>query len=133
MVAAIVWSAPAFADVISDEQAVCRDKAKGDACTVGDQEGHCQDSSCSRRDYTNGPPGKMVNVPCVVCAPGAAASKPEGKTDAKTGGKSEATPPVKTQGKRGCSVGAGPATLGSVLFGVALLVLARRRRATPTA
>lgn len=114
LVVVVAISSPAFADVISPDQSACGSKVKGDACTLDDKPGACQESSCSRRDYTDGPPGKMVNVPCTVCVPGAKPSK-------------------GTLGKnKGCSAG-GPAALGSILFGVALLALARRRRATPPA
>lgn len=129
-------SASARADVISDEEAVCRGKNKGDACEAGGKAGTCVDSTCGFNDYSNGPPPKRGEKPCLLCAPSAEPTKEatpaktdtkdakveakDAKTDAKTETKAE-TP------KAGCSID-GALGPGSLALGVMLLVLARRAR-----
>lgn len=73
-----VLAAPAFADIIPEEVAVCRNKSAGSACVTG--EGHagtCVESSISRPDYSTGIPPQYKQVKmltCVATAKGSARS-----------------------------------------------------------
>lgn len=127
-------SASARADIISDEEAVCRGKNKGDACEAGGKAGTCVDSTCGFNDYSNGPPPKRGEKPCLLCAPSpepakeATPAKAETKPDAKTETKTETKTDAKTETpKAGCSID-GALGPGSLALGVMLLVLARRAR-----
>lgn len=127
-------SASARADVISDEQAACQGKQKGDACEAGGKAGTCVDSTCGFNDYSNGPPPKRGEKPCLLCAPSpapakeATPAKAETKTDAKTETKTDAKTDAKAETpKAGCSID-GALGPGSLALGVMLLVLARRAR-----
>lgn len=135
----LACSASARADIISDEEAVCRGKQKGDACEANGKAGSCIESTCGFNDYSNGPPPKRGEKPCLLCDPSAAPAKEA--TPAKTETKGEkstadggATAPAKTetksevpQTKGGCSID-GALGPGSLALGVMLLVLARRAR-----
>ncbi|MBV1856893.1 MAG: hypothetical protein KUG77_00680 [Nannocystaceae bacterium] len=127
----------AMADIISDEEAQCRSQEVGAACTVGEDVGTCQKSTCSRNDYGEGVPPKTKQVDCMVCKPGAAVVEPvadekdspaedtkaataKGEAD-KAGSKDEAS-----SKSGGCAMGStGPAGLGLLLLGGALWM--RRR------
>lgn len=73
-----VLAGPAFADIIPEEVATCRNKASGAACTTG--EGHagtCIETSISRPDYSGGVPPTYKAVKmltCVATAKGSARS-----------------------------------------------------------
>lgn len=101
----------ARADVISPEQAACRGKETGTACDADGKPGHCAASTCGRLDYSQGTPPRSVEEPCQVCVAGAA-----------TG-----TERAGAKGK-GCAVGGSEGAVGSAALGLALLVIARRRR-----
>lgn len=60
----------ARADIISDKEAQCRGAAKGDACTLDGKAGVCASATCSRNDYSDGPPPKTVQSDCMVCTVG---------------------------------------------------------------
>jgi MYXO-CTERM domain-containing protein len=97
--------------VISPEEDSCRDKPVGTPCGVDGQRGQCQASTCGRLDYSEGSPPKSVEEPCQVCV-----ASPVKGTE-RTGAKS-----------KGCSVSGAGGAAGSAFLGLALLVLARRRR-----
>lgn len=73
-----VLAVPAFADIIPEEVATCRNKAAGAACTTG--EGHagtCIETSITRPDYSGGVPPTYKQVKmltCVATAKGSARS-----------------------------------------------------------
>lgn len=72
-----VIAAPAFADVISEEVAACRNKAAGAACTAPEGAGTCVEISVMRPDYSGGVPPKYKSVKmlsCVATAKGSAFS-----------------------------------------------------------
>ncbi|HWB81302.1 MAG TPA: hypothetical protein VG755_40345 [Nannocystaceae bacterium] len=127
-------SASARADLISDEEAVCQGKKKGDACEAGGKTGTCVDSTCGFNDYSNGPPPKRGEKPCLLCDPSAAPAKEAtpAKVDEKAkptaeGGAKADTKSEVPQTKGGCSID-GALGPGSLALGVMLLVLARRAR-----
>jgi hypothetical protein len=78
LVLVAVIAVPAFADIIPEEVATCRNKAAGSACTTG--EGHagtCIETTITRPDYSSGipptyKPVKMLT--CVATAKGSARS-----------------------------------------------------------
>lgn len=107
----VLAGASARADVISPEEDVCRDKAVGAACDAGGAAGHCEASKCGRLDYSHGTPPSSIEVPCQVCVPGPV------KGAERSGAKN-----------KGCSVDGGEGAVGSVLLGLGLVALARRRR-----
>jgi hypothetical protein len=88
----------ARADIISDNQAVCRDKAAGDACEVDGKAGKCAKSTCSRNDYSGGTPPKQVSSECLICEPETAAASPPTRRPRA------AAPPGPVSPARGCSV-----------------------------
>lgn len=122
---------PAAADVISDEEAECRDKTAGAACRAGGGAGHCAASSCSRNDYSDGPPPKQKQVECLVCTPGEA--KAEEPTQPSTNREPAPTTADGNAGAtaKGCGARIGEPSLviGSSVLGLALLGLGLRRRA----
>ena len=72
-------SSVAFADLVSDREAECRDKKAGDACRASLSAGVCTASKCSRNDYSEGIPPKQKLVDCLKCV--------EASSDAGVGGK----------------------------------------------
>ncbi|MGH1346920.1 MAG: hypothetical protein ACRBN8_35455 [Nannocystales bacterium] len=127
----------AMADVISDEEAQCRSQKAGDACSIGGEAGTCQQSTCSRNDYSEGVPPKTKQVDCMVCKAGAAPepigeeAKAEDAKDEKPAAEAgkDAKAGSEDAGKSkssGCSVG-GPAPLGLGLLLVGGVMLGRRR------
>lgn len=130
----------ALADVISMEQAVCRDAKENDACDLGDKKGFCVKSTCSKNDYGDGAPPKAVSVDCLVCDPEAKAPEPE-ETKVEAEAEAEADAATKEEPKKDgeeakpaaeaekggmCSVDApAPLGLGALALGLALWV--RRR------
>lgn len=134
----LIVSSPttAFADVISDEEAECRSKKAGDACTVRGEAGTCATSSCARNDYSEGVPPKTKQVECLICEPGKPAEKVEAEEEEAPEATKEATkeeaPEKSAEAEKksgGCVVGGEPPlSLGLALLGLG--VLARRRRVT---
>ncbi len=132
----LLLAAPSLAraDVISMEEAVCRDANENDACDLGDQPGLCVKSTCSKNDYSEGAPPKVVSVDCLICDPKAkppapeeakASADAEGKSEREVSAKAEAKPATPAGGGS-CSVdGSAPVGLGLVLLGLA--AWARRR------
>jgi len=133
----LIVSSPttAFADVISDEEAECRSKKAGDACTVRGEAGTCATSSCARNDYSEGVPPKTKQVECLICEPGKPAEKVEAEEEAPEATKEatkEEAPEKSAEAEKksgGCVVGGEPPlSLGLAFLGLG--VLARRRRVT---
>jgi hypothetical protein len=126
-VGVLVPAVPAAADIISDEESECRDKTAGDACSLEGKAGLCAKSTCSRNDYSDGPPPKQKQVECMVCQPGAtkaasepAATEPAPASDTKAG--------ATAKGCGSARIGEPSLAIGSSVLGIALLGLALRRR-----
>ena len=60
-------AAPAFADIIPDEVAVCRGLAAGAACVTDGVAGTCVETVVSRPDYSSGIPPKYKQVKMLSC------------------------------------------------------------------
>ncbi|MBC8071615.1 MAG: hypothetical protein IAG13_25035 [Deltaproteobacteria bacterium] len=101
--AAWLFAPSARADIISDEEGVCRGKAKGDACEVRGKLGACGEATCSFNDYSSGTPPKAGERPCMQCVLGNVTkdtkdgstpthtdAKVDAKTDANLGAKTDA-------------------------------------------
>ena len=59
----------AWADIPPKDSQGCRTAKVGAKCKTDDQKpGSCVKSTCSRNDYSEGPPPKIVTVECLVCA-----------------------------------------------------------------
>lgn len=59
----------AWADIPPRDSSGCRDAKVGSKCKTDDAKaGTCVKSTCSRNDYSEGPPPKTVTVECLVCA-----------------------------------------------------------------
>jgi len=115
----------ARADVIDEEESVCRSAKEGDACDANGEKGTCKASSCSRRDYSDGPPGKMVSSPCLRCAPGA---PPEAKGALEAKPTPASDKPASAKGSA-CTVGEHTRSFGVMALGLlALGWLVRTRR-----
>jgi hypothetical protein len=70
-------AALAWADVPPRDSIGCREKALGDACKRDDgSTGTCVKDTCTRNDYSNGPPPKQVPYDCLRCAAEAVPSAP---------------------------------------------------------
>lgn len=117
-VAVTLVAGQAHADVIDPAEGECRGKSEGDACGVGNV---CAAATCSRNDYSNGPPPTVRSVDCLKCQPRSAANKAD--EPAKT---SDEPPPVEEK-SGGCRVADVPPPLAMTL-GLGLLVWARRRQ-----
>jgi hypothetical protein len=87
LVFVLVAAGAAWGDVPPADSIGCRDKIAGASCKRDDgSEGACATSTCSRHDYSNGPPPKTVQYDCLKCAAAAAAPAPpaEKKTSCAT-------------------------------------------------
>ena len=125
------------ADIISDEEASCRDKKEGDPCEADSKSGTCAKSKCGKNDYSDGPPPKRTMADCLVCTPGAAKEAAPAKeaTPAKTDTPAKEAAPAKTDTKesgaaKGCSSAGGDGSswlVASVVLGLGLVGFARRR------
>ena len=136
----LLLAAPAFADAIPMDRAVCDGKAAGDRCQVGEESGVCATSTCSRLDYSQGIPPRSVEYECLVCGPppgeasGAHRSENPAPNERTAAGSPTSQPTgVDTSDRprsRGCDVGGVPlGGVASVVMGGALLFRLRRRRA----
>ena len=75
-VAVLALAFAAWADVPPPDISGCNGKAAGDACTRDDgSAGACAKATCSRNDYSNGPPPTSVSYECLRCEAGAAPAK----------------------------------------------------------
>ncbi|MBE2253918.1 MAG: hypothetical protein IAE78_30595 [Myxococcus sp.] len=72
-------AAPALADLVAPSESECREKKAGAACRAEFGAGVCTPATCSRNDYSEGPPPKQKLVDCLKCLAPAA--------DAGVGGK----------------------------------------------
>ena len=118
-VGVLVPAVPAAADVISDEEAECREKTAGDRCRVRGAIGRCAPSSCTRNDYSDGVPPTQKQMECLMCEPGATKADTTEPTPAAGGTKA---------GCGGARIGDPSLAIGSSVLGIALLGLALRRR-----
>ncbi len=80
----------ASADVPPPGIEECEGRDVGAACDVGGRAGSCQDSTCSRLDYSDGTPPSPVQYPCRLCVAGAAPTTSSGGCAAQPGGGSVA-------------------------------------------
>lgn len=125
LLVALLASVVASADIPPPDSMGCRDKAAGAVCKRDDgTEASCVNAKCSHRDYSNGPPGAMVQSDCLKCLPAAAAPTPP--PAAAPAVAETPAPPAK---KNSCS--AVPAETAVGLF--SLLFLRRRRAQQATA
>jgi len=123
-------STTARADVIDEAESACRSAKEGDACDADGMKGTCKASSCSRRDYSDGPPGNVVSQACLRCIPGAPEEKAETKPDpAKPDPvKPDPAKPAESKGSS-CTVGDTTRSFGMMFVGMlALGWLVRTRR-----
>ena len=68
LVLVAVLAVPAFADILPEEVATCRNKAAGSPCTTGDgHAGTCIETSISRPDYSGGVPPTYRPVQMLTC------------------------------------------------------------------
>lgn len=113
VVLAVLVAGPVFADIPPSDTAGCASAEEGTACKT-DQgvPGSCVTSTCSRNDYSEGPPPKVKTYECKKCVSSAPAPAPVAEKPA---------PVVETKKKSGCS-----AVPAETLIGLAL-VLARRK------
>lgn len=73
----VLLATAAWADIPPADSTGCNGKQVGDACVRDDKSaGTCTQSTCSRNDYSNGPPPTQVSYACLKCMEGAPA---EGK------------------------------------------------------
>jgi hypothetical protein len=129
-------SAAARADVISNEEGACQGKAAGDACDLDGKAGRCATSTCSRNDYSDGPPPKQKQVECLLCDPAAKAEETPAKTDpkattvepTKAASESKQSEVPTTRGCANASIASPSTMIGSSVLGLVLLGLARRGR-----
>lgn len=99
VVMALALSCAAWADIPPSDSIGCNGKKAGDACERDDKSaGTCVTATCSRNDYSNGPPPTQVDYECLRCDP---------------------APPTET---KKCAVAPGEA-----LVALALLALLKRR------
>jgi hypothetical protein len=97
----------ALADIPPSDTSGCNGKAAGDSCKRDDgSAGACAKSTCSRNDYSNGPPPTQVQYECLRC------------------GDAPAAPPAE---KKSCA-----AVPGEELIALAALLKVRARRRTDT-
>lgn len=101
--------AVASADVPPPGVEECGGRSAGDPCTVNGQDGACEDSTCSRLDYSDGVPPRTETYPCVLCREGATPTNPPASS--------------------GCSVAQRGSAAPWLLALLGLAALARRRRA----
>lgn len=82
VVSLCVGAVVALADVPPPDLGGCSGKDAGVACQKDDgSAGACADATCTRNDYSEGPPPKTVEYACLKCVTGAApAPEPERKS-----------------------------------------------------
>lgn len=104
LLAILLVSASASADVVPIEEEACAGRAVGAACTAGPTSGTCQVGTCTRLQYADGSMPTPMEYECTRCTAGA-------------------TPPPSG----GCSAALGSSGAAGVALLVALGALARRR------
>jgi hypothetical protein len=66
--ATALFACLAWADIPPKDSQSCRDAKAGAKCKTDEHKaGTCVKSTCSRNDYSEGPPPKLVAVECLVC------------------------------------------------------------------
>ena len=119
LLVAVVASVVARADIPPPDSSGCRDKAAGAACKRDDgTDATCVTTKCSRRDYSNGPPGSMVQYDCRKCRPAA-----EAPVAAPAPAPAVAETPAPSPKKNSCS-----AVPAETAVGLLSLLFLRRRR-----
>jgi uncharacterized protein (TIGR03382 family) len=75
--AALLLASASWADIPPPDTATCGDKQAVATCETDEgKSGTCQQSKCSRLDYSNGTPPTSVEYDCLKCA--ADTAKPSG-------------------------------------------------------
>jgi hypothetical protein len=114
-----VLASVARADIPPPDSSGCRDKAAGAACKRDDgTDSNCVTAKCSRRNYSNGPPGTMVQYDCLKCRPEAEAPVAAAPAPAVTD-----TPTPAPPKKSSCAT-----VPAETAVGLLSLVFLRRRR-----
>jgi hypothetical protein len=73
----VLLDGEAAARIQSPEAEACAGKAVDEPCALpSGQAGGCRASKCNELDYSQGTPPRSVEVDCVVCVAGAAATEP---------------------------------------------------------
>lgn len=76
-----LFAGAAWADIPPADTSGCGGKTAGESCKKDDgSEGSCVKSTCSRNDYSNGPPPTSVQYECLKCGAAVAAPAPEKKS-----------------------------------------------------
>ena len=76
LLAATQLAGVALADIPPSDTSGCNGKAAGEACKRDDgSAGACVKSTCSRNDYSNGPPPTQVQYECMRCGDAPPAEK----------------------------------------------------------
>lgn len=91
-------STSARADEISDEEDVCRKADKGAACTVRGVVGKCEDTKCSRIDYSGDKP-KAVERDCRTCVVATGAVTAVAPTKAEVPARADPPPTAEVPAK----------------------------------
>ncbi|MEW5742287.1 MAG: hypothetical protein AB1938_25445 [Myxococcota bacterium] len=108
----VLSASTAWADIPPPDVSGCNGKEVGAACRRDDgSPGACAKSTCTRNDYSEGPPPKTVNYECLRCTAGAA---PAPVPDAGT-----------TEGKKSSCTAAPALSLAAL---TAWLLVRRRKR-----
>ena len=77
---AFALASTALADIPPPDVSGCANKAAGDPCQRDDgSAGVCAKATCSRNDYSQGPPPTPVDFECLRCVPGATPAPTEQK------------------------------------------------------
>jgi hypothetical protein len=72
-----LFAGVAWADIPPSDTSGCGGKTAGESCKKDDgSEGSCVKSTCSRNDYSNGPPPTSVQYECLKCGAAVAATAP---------------------------------------------------------
>jgi hypothetical protein len=102
-VSLLATAAVALADVPPPDIGGCNGKTAGASCEKDDgSAGTCADATCTRNDYSEGPPPKPVEYACLKCVTGAAPAP-------------TAPPPEKKSGSCAVAPGLGLAALAALL------------------
>ncbi len=92
LAACFFFAGNAHADVIPPDVTACEKKAVGDSCTTDGKTGTCQQSKCTKLDYSDGTPPTSKEYDCTKCVTGTA------QEAAPTDGSTKETTPPKTGG-----------------------------------
>ena len=121
----LILPALAHADVPSPDLSGCVGKKAGDACTRDDKsDGTCVTSTCSRNDYSHGPPPTPVSYDCVIC--GAKTTPTPTSTGTPTTAPTSTTTPGGSSSS--CSFGGVATAIGPWALALVVPALLRLRR-----